>query len=176
VGVDENSNGYCIYWLDKQTVRIEQNIYFDLTCLPTSPLEGENAGFDKMKVDKVMSSNPATTKLTMPTVETPSTESHNDDNTQSDAPPITQPEPARQICKSSTRVHVILEGCGMTYAWQSDPVLTTGIQQPTVDKDKMPNLVEVEGEDDEDDKDEYLLVAEVSEAEALDPCNLAEAK
>jgi hypothetical protein len=50
-------------------------------------------------------------------------------------------------------------------------VLATGVQPPTVDGDdgdEIPNLAEVEGEDDDDDLDEYLLVVEVSEVEALD--------
>jgi hypothetical protein len=67
----------------------------------------------------------------------------------------------------------------MTSACPSDPVLATGVQPPTVDgddEDEMLNLAEVEGEDDDNDLDEYLLVAEVSKVEALDPCNLAEAK
>ena len=57
----------------------------------------------------------------------------------------------------------------MTSVQLSDQILTTGVQPPTVDEDEMPNIVEVEGGDGKDDLDEYLLVAEVSEVEALDP-------
>ena len=94
MGVDENSNGYHIYLPDKQTVRIKWNIYFNPNCLPTSPLEGENVEFDEMKVDEVMDSNPATTKLTTPPVEAPSDEPH-DNDAQFEVPSITQPEPAQ---------------------------------------------------------------------------------
>jgi hypothetical protein len=78
------------------TVGIEQTsmVYLNHNCLQTSPLEGENVEFDKMKVDKVMGSNAAATKLTMPSVKAPSNKTHEDD-AQPEVLPITKPEPTQ---------------------------------------------------------------------------------
>ena len=50
LGIDERSKGFRIYWLDKQTVSVEQNVYLNNN-LSTSRLEGEDWEFIETKAD-----------------------------------------------------------------------------------------------------------------------------
>ena len=73
----------------------------------------------------------------------------------------------------------LLEGCGSTSNHPSDPIITPGIQAPTITKE--PNRV-LEGEGQADwlmwtnFVEELLMAQETREAEALEPRTLAEAK
>jgi len=69
----------------------------------------------------------------------------------------------------------ILSGHAVSSSCPSDPVVTPGVQVPTT------VVEEAEGEETPDalmavDLVEYAMVAEMSEAEGLEPCSLAEAK
>ena len=76
------------------------------------------------------------------------------------------------ICKLSHHLHNILEGHGTSSYWPSAPILTCGVQLPTAMK---PNAEVLEGEGSEswmmvaNAGDEYVLVVETSEIEAIKP-------
>jgi hypothetical protein len=118
LGSDKKSNGYHIYWPDKQTVTVERNIYFDPTCLSSHPLEGEGAGFNEKEID-----NPQAPKALMQ--QTPSDPQQNPAPQPRVTPVIqhapepdeeTSPLPARRIRKPSALVRSLFEGYTVTSA------------------------------------------------------------
>ncbi|KAK0459897.1 hypothetical protein IW261DRAFT_1288875, partial [Armillaria novae-zelandiae] len=76
------------------------------------------------------------------------------------------------LCLPSQRIQDILDGKGTNSAKPADPVIASGVQLPTI--------LEAEGMAEwtmaADFIDEYAMVAEMSEAEALEPKSLSEAK
>jgi hypothetical protein len=83
-----------------------------------------------------------------------------------------EPVPQKRVRKPSQRIHNIIKGHGTTSAHPSDPAITTGIQLPPI-VEAAPNPV-LEGEGLVDqmmlaDFEEYAMVAEMSEVEALEP-------
>ena len=108
MGIDEQSKGIHVYWPDKLTVGIEQNIYYDKMIASVSCLEGENDTGIEMRTDlltaNVLSSstsvpleNPVPTPLYAPT-----------------PPPVPAPDPPveKHVCKLSQHVLNIVEGHG----------------------------------------------------------------
>jgi len=88
-----------------------------------------------------------------------------------------EPPAEKHTRKPSQHVFDLLEGSGRTSNCPSDPVVTCGIRTPA----EVLNIeLEGEGQVDwimaTDFATEYVLVAEISETEALEPCTLAEAK
>ena len=151
---------------------VEHNVYFDPISMSVDHLEGEDWQFVEMTTDGLTSSS------TIP--QTASTISQT-------TLPIDKPlvpaesEPgknkpcARCTCKPSQRVLEILSGCAVNSSCPSDPLITPGVQVPTA------IVEEPEGEQTPDalmavDLIEYAMVAEMSEAEGLEPHSLAEAK
>ena len=63
MGIDEQSKGAQIYWPDKKTVSIEQNIYYDKTVVSASCLKGEEQGIVKTKADSPQVSNMSKTSM-----------------------------------------------------------------------------------------------------------------
>jgi hypothetical protein len=86
--------------------------------------------------------------------------------------PVEEEPRARRTCKPSQRVLEILSGRAVTSSRPSDPVVAPGVQVPTaiVEEEETPNALMAV------DLVEYAMVAEISEAEGLEPCSLAEAK
>lgn len=180
LGIDERSNGCRVYWPDKRTVTTERNVHFDKTHASAERLEGEDWDF----VDP--SSDPLTSDSTTVPLPTPAPSAP--------APPVLPPTPppaplqsedpvedeptsSRRIRKPSQRIQDILAGRGVTSARRSDPQVASGVQLPTVN-----TTAEFEGEGTADWMmaadfvEEYAMAAEISEAEALEPRTLAEAK
>jgi Reverse transcriptase (RNA-dependent DNA polymerase) len=185
LGIDEQSKGFCIYRPDKWTVTTERNVYYDESCSSVCHLKGEDWEFVETKTDKPESltpENPAQTQSTMP----PAIPSPNASRTPSpspsdhDNPPDEQPVPAKRIRKLSQQVCNILEGRGATSAHPSDPIITAGVQVPPIAEEAPAQVLEGEGMADwmmvADFMDEYVMVVEMSDFEALEPRSLAEAK
>ena len=171
LGIDERSKGFRIYWLDKQTVSVEQNVYLNNN-LSTSHLEGEDWEFIETKADipSAAPTNPIALApmQSAPLVETPLTGTE----------PVTEEAPAKRVRKPSQYVRDILDGHGTASYRASDPVIAPGIQLPTVANQDV--VLEGEGSADwmmiAEAIDEYALVAETSEVEAIEPRSLAEAR
>ena len=180
MGVDEQSKGIWIYWLDKKPVHVEWNVHYRKMDGSASRLEEEINGIIKMKAnDLSKASNSSTKSPSSPCMEMPAP---------STPPCISSPPPAsksapeelpteRCICKPSQCIVDLLKGHGHTFNHPSDPIMIHGIQTPI----KVPNVI-FEGEGQAqwmmaaDFTEEYVLVAEISEAEALELCTLAKAK
>ena len=129
-----------------------------------------------------------------PVPEAPNTLTSSPDNPSATPPlvlaPASAPEPvqedppaAKRIRKPSQRIIDLLEGCGRTSNHPSDPVVTPGIQVPTV-VEELNCVLEGEGQTDwmmwsdftTHFLEEHAMAAEIVEAEALEPQSLAEAK
>ena len=158
LGIDEESKGVRVWWPDTKTIGIERNIHYDNSHSSGSRSEGEDDGRVETRTDE-----PFVPKDHFPT-------DNPEQKTPSETPsaiqtidvPAPNPEPReRRIWKPSQCVQDILEG----HAESSN--ITRGVQLPTREQ-------EVEGE--ADCADEYALAAEISETEALELRNLAEAK
>jgi hypothetical protein len=178
LGVDEQSKGFRVYWPDKKTVSIEHNVYHDITCSLVDHLEGEDWEFVEMTTDSPKSPVPTNPTPTQPTasqaVSSP-TISYAPSPSPSDHQELheEEPVPEKRVRKQSQRVRDLIKGHGTTSACPSDPIVATGIQLPPVVKEA-PNLV-LEGEGLADwmmlanFEEEYVMAAEISEVEALEP-------
>jgi len=130
---------------------------------------------------------PNTSSMSTPSQTTeppaPATPSH-----VSSPPPAAEPvpdEPSTEKCvrKPSQRIVDLLEGRGHTSNHPSDPVVTRGIQTPTVVTEEPNCVLEGEGQSDwmmwadfvTNLVEEHAMAAEIGEAEALEPQTLAEA-
>jgi len=104
-------------------------------------------------------------------------------------PPAAEPAPEeppaeKRIRKPSQRVADLLDGHGRTSNHPSDPVVTRGIQSPTVVVEEPTRVLEGEGQSNwmmwadfaTNLVEEYAMAAEIGDAEALEPRTLAEAK
>jgi hypothetical protein len=171
LGIDERSNGCRVYWPDKQTVTTERNVYFDKTQASVECLEGEDWDFVEPSPDSLTSAatsndaSPPSASAAPPPVPA-----------QPEAPPGDD-VPSRHVRKPSQRIQDILTGCGVTSTCPSNPQLASGVQLPNVNEN-----AELEGEGTADwmmaanFAEEYAMAAEISDAEALEPRSLAEAK
>ncbi len=162
MGFDEQSKGFRIYWPDKRCVSVERNVYYDNTASPTSRLEGESLDGTETKADSTKA--PAVPfEAVLAPVESLSV----------DPEPISEPEaPTKRIRKPSQHIQDILNGTGTNSAKPADPVIAMGVQ--------LPSVLEGEGTAEwmmaADFIEEYALATEMSEAEALEPKSLSEAK
>lgn len=73
-----------------------------------------------------------------------------------------------------------MSGEAVASHWQSDPKIPKGVQLPTPEVEN-EIVLEGEGQSDwimgvEDFAEEYAMAADISDAEALEPCSLTEAK
>ena len=179
LGLDEKLKGACIHWPDTKAVSVEQNVYVNK--MSASHFEGENSeGIIKMNPD--LPGNYVPPKNPSPNL-TPSTQPsdtnishapqpikpHSDEET----PNISESHP-KHIQKPTQHIKDILEG----------GQLPPGIQLPTkppinnhIPAEEPGTVLEGEGLSDwMMVVEEYALAAKISEAEALEPQNLAEAK
>ena len=149
MGVDEQSKGYRISWLDTKSITVERNIYYDDSS--ASRNEGEQ---DDVVVTKTNS--PTTSKT--PVVETPA----EDDISEAETP-------APCIRKPSQRVQDLLQGDATWSNRSKSQKVAPGVQLPThIDVDAADwatNAI-----------NEYALAAETTNSEALEPQSLSEAK
>ena len=170
VGVDDESKGARVYWRDTKTVTVERNVYFDPTSASVDHLEGEDWQFVETTTDGLTTLPNIPTASTLPIVE-PSTPAE----TPAESEPEENEPRARRTRKPSHRVLEILSGRAVSSSRPSDPIVAPGVQVPTA------VVEDPEGEETPDalmvvDLVEYAMVAEMSEAEGLEPRSLAEAK
>jgi hypothetical protein len=157
VGVSEKRKGFRVYWPDSRSITVERNVYSDKTA-GVSRVEGEDWDINlPTPSEQPPSQTKSSSSTPVPHVE---------------PTPDPEPEPTRRIRKPSQRVRDILEGRSH---------LPSGVQTPSTPAP----ISELEGEseaglvdllEDEDFLFEYAMVAETSDAEALEPRTLAEAK
>ena len=185
MGVAEDSKGIRVYWPDKKTVTTERNIYYDKTGSSVSRLEGEEwDGFVETKTDKpnipLSQNKPLSPSAS---TETPKSDApdHNNDPSPIENPSESEDSPSeaevrpKRARKPAQRVRDLLSGKGFASNLPKGPKIAAGIQSPTPDAPENHTEVALEGED-VDFYDEYTLAAEISEAEALEPQTLKEAK
>jgi hypothetical protein len=176
IGINEKSNGCRVYWPDRGSVTVEQNVHFDKTHASAEQLEGEDwnfvdLSFDLLILNPTPNPTPAPTPAPAASISTP-------------VPTPAQPEQVlknepifKRVHRPSQCIQDILAGHGVTSTHPSDPTVALGVRLPTVNE-----TVELEGEGTADWMmaanfvDEYAMVVEISEAEALKPRSLAEAK
>ena len=95
-------------------------------------------------------------------------------------PPDEQPILAKRIRKLRQQICDILEGHGATSACPSDPIVTTGVQAPPTVEEAPRQVLEGEGMANwmmiVDCTNKYVMVAKMSDFEALELRSLAKAK
>ncbi|TFY50793.1 hypothetical protein EVG20_g11324 [Dentipellis fragilis] len=199
VGYDSESKGSRVYWPSKKTITVERSVYFDDTRSSDVRLEGENLEISGGQSNEPISDSPAAPEASSSStpavasipeppkpepspLTTPPVDAPNPPEAAADAPESggnesggneSEPETGRgkRVRKPSARVRSLLAGEGRSSHWRSDPVVARGIRvPPAVVEDAMR-----EGESDEVE-DVHALVMETSDAEALEPRTLAEAR
>jgi len=184
IGVDEQLKGVRVYWLDKKSVTVEQNVCFDRTS--ASRPKGEIDGLIGTKANAPVVPNTPSAPSSSQTTEPPAPVTP---SRVPSPPPAAEPvpeEPPAEKCirKPSQCIVDLLEGRGRTSNRPSDPVITSGIQALTVIAEEPSRVLEGEGQSDwmmwtnfvMNLVEEYAMAAEIGEAEALEPRTLAEAK
>ena len=188
MGVDDTSKGVRIYWPDKRNVTVERNVYYDKTGASASRFEGEDwDDFVETKVDELTGTSTTVPQSSTPAPNPEPTSRVREppimDDTASDA--ASEPEVrSKRVRKPTQRVKDLLEGRGVTSDLPKGPKVAPGVQLPTEE----PSILEAmlaklaPGYQEEDLPmaadflEEYAMAAEISEAEALEPRTLAEAK
>jgi hypothetical protein len=170
VGFDEQSKGSRVYWPEKHTVTVERSVTF------TGPVVIDGLEGEKLTEPEHL------VKLPSPT---PISETPTDSDEQTPAPvnnPNTEPavesrpeSRPQRVRKPTQYVLDVLRGRGTATGLAARPVMPPGLQyvEPSLNEDKEQ---EVEGEDCEEDAAEVVMVVDVTDAEALEPKSLAEAK
>jgi hypothetical protein len=156
VGFDEQSKGSRVYWPEKRTVTVERSVVFTSPSVVIDGLEGEDSAEPEHSV------------------KSPSSTSHQNDNS-NDAPvpdiPAVMPSRPQRTRKPTQYVRDVLEGRGTATGLASRPAIPTGIQVPPTSQED-----EIEGENADENAAESVMVVDVTDAEALEPRSLAEAK
>jgi len=191
MGVDDTSKGVRIYWPNKHNVTVEWNVYYDKTGTSASRFEGEDwDDFVETKVDELTGTSTTIPELPTPTPNSQPTSRIPEppivDDTASDA--ASEPKiRSKRVRKPMQRVKDLLEGRGVTSDLPKGPKVAAGVQLPTEETSileaMLAKLAPGYLDDDEGDLpmaadflEEYAMAAEISEAEALEPRMLAEAK
>ena len=194
VVLDNNSKGAQVFWPTKRTVMVERNIYFDKSAT-TDHLEGEDYVTIKTPAASKASSTSNSYPIAVALEITETSVSNNAPTPQQPLPKVQTPEPEvdpqpapRKSCTRmpSKRVQDILAGIGVTLNCRSDPTLTPGIQAPSLPPPVERSQFEGEGISEQmisvlkevlmDCNEELAMVAEIAEAEALEPSSLADAR
>jgi hypothetical protein len=200
MGLDDRSKGVRVYWPDKKTVSVERNVYYDPTGTSASRLEGEDWEFIETKADQrpgqvqgvinPAATNPgSSTSLAAPhtaPAQTPESDAADSEASSDQAPALRRSSRTR---KPGRVLRDILEGRAVT-GERRRGARTPKIPEPApVDDFLEPEGAPPENADAPDGEgdtqftlpaadfvQEYAMVAEISEAEALEPRNLKEAK
>ena len=106
MGIDKQSKGVRVYWLDKLTVGIKQNVYYDKMIASVSCLEGEDDTVIETRTD-LPPANILSSSTSVP-LENPVPTPHHAPT----PPPILAPDPPvkKHVCKPSQCVLDIVEG------------------------------------------------------------------
>ena len=190
MGLDEKSKGVRIYWPDSRTVGVERNIYVDKTGASASRLEGEEwDGFGETNADAPLIPRKPSNGSQDPDVAQKSATHHaepaaiNEIPSDIDEIPSEPDERPKRTRKPTERVRDLISGKAVS---DNRPKLgrkiATGVQLPTelpqpVDPEPVPEEIDV-GKFGmaADFVDEYCMIAEMSESEALEPRDLKEAR
>ena len=152
LGVDGQSKGVQIYWLDTKSITVKMNIYYD--DVSASRHEGEDEDIVVMKSDL-----PAVPKI--PEVTSPDIEAE-DEQSKAELP-------SKLICRPTQHMADLLKGDATWTNQSKAQKVFPGVQLPTPDDadaaDWAMNAV-----------DEYALAAETTNSEALEPQSLKEAQ
>ncbi|KAI0060480.1 hypothetical protein BV25DRAFT_1807234, partial [Artomyces pyxidatus] len=173
VGIDNTSKGVRVYWPESRTVTVERNVYSEP--LSSARLEGER--LDVPDAQDELAETPDTTPDS-PTATTPLDPIPDLAVPSPPSPiPLPVPEPAeersRRVRMPSRYVRDLREGLGVTLARPSEQGFARGLQVPDAVAEDAGDVGAVDAGW---DGLEYALVAEASEAEALEPRTLAEAR
>jgi Reverse transcriptase (RNA-dependent DNA polymerase) len=160
MGMDEESKGARIYWPDTKAVSVERNIYYKNPS--ATRVEEENDVVVNTNTDLPPVVQPAARVPQVPEVKAPAV----DTDQISEAPETSDAESdAKRVRKPTKKIADLLGGQG-TWSTASRPTLAPGVQQPSGDwTASVEECVE-----------EYAFAAETSNAEALEPRSLAEAR
>ena len=160
LGMDEESKGARVYWPDNKAVSVERKTYFDNQSV-TRVEEEQDVDFVNTNLDSPVVVNPQAVHAPIAensiTVET---------DPVSDAPDTSDVEGSNKRVRKPTKKISDLLGGRASWSTASRPALAPGVQQPTTDWTASV----------EECEDEYAFAAETSNAEALEPRSLAEAK
>ena len=154
LGVEEQSKGLRIYWLDTKSITVEHNVYYDDMSASCNEEEQDEVVVMKSDLPKIST----TPEITTPDVQV------NNNNSDIKAPNTC-------ICKPSKHVQDILEGNATWSNWSKAQKLFPRVQLPTLDEaeagvvDWATNAIDV-----------YALAAETTSSKALEPQSLSEAK
>jgi len=174
VGIDETSKGIRVYWPDKRNGTVERNVYYDKTGASASHFKGEDWNdFIEMKVDELTGSSTTIPQPLTPTLNSEPSSHVPDPPIVDDAASDAASEPevrSKHVRKPTQHVKDLLEGRGVTSDLPKGPKVAPGVQLPT----ENPSILEAMFV--KHFLDEYAMAAEISEAEALEPRTLAEAK
>ena len=173
-----------VYWSDKKSVTVEQNVYYDRTS--ASRPEGEIDGIIGTKANTPAALNMRSVPSSSQTSEFPASATlpRNPSSPPAAEPVPDEPPTEKRVRKPSQCVADLLEGHGRTSNCPSDPVVTPGIQAPIIIAEEPNRVLEGEGQSDwmmwadftTNLVEEYAMAAEIGDAEALEPQTLAEAK
>jgi len=168
-GVDDKSKGAHIYWQDTKMVTVKHNIYFDPTSMSVDHLEGEDWQFIEMTTDRLTTSPTIPQTATAPTLPMDEPSVHAESEMEENEPRARCTHKPSQCVLEIPSRHAVNSSC------PSDPLVTPGVQVPTA------VVEEPEGKETPDmlmavDLVEHAMVAEMSEAEGLEPRSLAEVK
>jgi hypothetical protein len=158
---DVDSWAHRIYWPQSTTVNVKHNVYF----MSAGPLEGEES-----QTDPIGSKQTAVldTPLTLTSPLPPSSPTQSSPSPlqapKLDSPPVPLHRSAR-IPKPSCIIHKLQAGVGVSSA--DDPEESGGVW--TMEDGEPALLKDFDGM-------EFVFAAETADAEALEPCTLAEAK
>jgi hypothetical protein len=179
--------------LSTKNVAVERNVYFRTS----APLEGEDE--EPMEADSEQpvalnapSTPPSTESPSMPALVDADADNDNDNDVAEPVKPQQQqplkstPPPLRRfecLWKPSRIVQDLQSGKGVTLSRVGSPSVTLGLQMPDLVKEEEEEAegvwVVIDGSPallEEFDGLEHVLLAETSDAEALEPWTLAEAK
>jgi len=164
VGFDEQSKGSRVYWPEKHTVTVERSVVFTSPSVVVDGLEGEDLTEPEHSV-----------KLPSPTSQSESP-THDDDPKPVPVPDIPAVVPSRpqRSRKPTQYIRDVLEGRGSATGYASRPAIPVGIRVPSVSEGVAEE--EIEGENGDENAAELVMVVDVTDAEALEPRSLAEAK
>jgi Reverse transcriptase (RNA-dependent DNA polymerase) len=186
MGVDEQSKGARMYWPSRRTVSIERNLYYSPP--QSSQLKGEEGHhspvreFDDFELLPTSAAQPSAQPTLVPTTQPPPLKV------------LTPSVPVSVVTRQSRRTHMpsravceVIEGRAKGFVPGGFPELSGDVshertyqekeKERTVDeKDDAEVEATVSALEADEDLLEYALAAEVSEAEALEPRTLAEAR
>ena len=186
VGFDEESKAHCVYWADRRTITVEQNVKFDNgnVLLPvTVALEGENGGDERIPFTPTVVPTPAIPPQDTSVTSTGTNKHETPRTSEAELPPLAQdplgmsfihdPEP-KPLTQTTTQPERSRKPSAYVQQIQSEEAVThnihhyagipRGLQTPTPIHEESTNATEIE----------FALVAAASDTEGIDSLTLEE--